>query len=104
MNIDLKKNLILIKELYQEKVLLELLKNVLVIMIINIMQLNELNNKKNKLILKKLKQDYKYKMNKTLLINKIFIIDNVLEIIMKQYYKLIQKRIIYFHLELYYYK
>ena len=63
MNINLNKNLILKKELYQEKVLLELLKNVLVIMIIIIMQLNELNNKSNKLILKKLKQDYKYKMN-----------------------------------------
>ena len=62
MNINLNKNLILLKELYQEKVLLELLKNVLVIIIIFIMQLNELNNKKNKLILKKLKQDYKYKM------------------------------------------
>ena len=34
MNINLNKNLILIKELYYEKVLLELLKNVLVIMII----------------------------------------------------------------------
>ena len=78
MNINLKKNLILVKELYQEKVLLELLKNVLVIMIIFIMQLNELNNKKNKLILKKLKQDYKYKVNKTLLSNKIFIIENML--------------------------
>ena len=63
MNINLKMNLILIKELYQEKVLLELLKNVLVIMIIFIMQLNELNNKKNKLILKKLKLVYKYKIN-----------------------------------------
>ena len=40
MNINLKRNLILVKELYQEKVLLELLKNVLVIMIIFIMQLN----------------------------------------------------------------
>ena len=56
-------NLIFKKELYQEKVLLELLRNVLVIMIIFIMQLNELNNKKDKLIIKKLKQDYKYKMN-----------------------------------------
>ena len=46
-------------------------------MIIFIMQLNELNNKKNKLILKKLKLVYKYKVNKTLLINKIFIIDNI---------------------------
>ena len=44
------------------------------------MKLNELNNKKNKLILKKLKLDYKYKMKITLLINKIFIIDNELEI------------------------
>ena len=55
MNINLNKNLILLKELYYEKVILELLKNVLVIMIIFIMQLNELNNKKDKLILKKLK-------------------------------------------------
>ena len=76
MNINLNKNLILLKELYQEKEHLELLKNVLVNMIINIMQLNELNNKKNKLILKKLKLVYKYKMKLTLLINKIFIIDN----------------------------
>ena len=82
MNINSNKNLILIKELYQEKVLLELLKNVLVNLIINIMQLNELNNKKNKLILKKLKLDYKYKMKVILLINKIFIIDNILMIIM----------------------
>ena len=82
MNINLNKNLILIKELYQEKVLLELLKNVLVNIIIFIMQLNELNNKKNKLILKKLKLVYKYKMNNILLINKIFIIDNILKIIM----------------------
>ena len=77
MNIDLNKNLILVKELYQEKVLLELLKNVLVIMIIFIMQLNELNNKKNKLILKKLKLVYKYKMKIILLSNKIFIIENI---------------------------
>ena len=48
-------------------------------MIIIIMQLNELNKVINKLILKKLKLDYKYKMKITLLINKIFIIDNVLE-------------------------
>ena len=79
MNINLNKILILLKELYQEKVLLELLKNVLVNMIIIIMQLNELNNKKNELILKKLKQDYKYKMKITLLNNKIFIIDNILD-------------------------
>ena len=79
MNINLKINLILIKELYQEKVLLELLKNILINLMIFIMQLNELNNKNNKLILKKLKQDYKYKMKITLLNNKIFIIDNIQE-------------------------
>ena len=72
-------NLIFKKELYQEKVLLELLKNVLVIMIIIIMQLNELNNKNIKLILKKLKLVYKYKMKIILLNNKIFIIDNILD-------------------------
>ena len=77
MNINLKMNLILIKELYQEKVLLELLKNVLVIMIIFIMQLNELNNKNINWILKKLKLVYKYKMKIILLINKIFIIENI---------------------------
>ena len=77
MNITLNTNLIFIKELYQEKVLLELLKNVLVNMIINIMQLNILINKKNKLILKKFKLDYKYKMKITLLNNKIFIIENI---------------------------
>ena len=82
MNINLNKNLILLKELYQEKVLLELLKNVLVIMIINIMQLNELNNKKNNLILKKLELVYKYKMKVILLNNKIFIIENILMILM----------------------
>ena len=47
MNFNLNKNLILKKEFYQEKDLLELLRNVLVNMIINIMQLNELNNKNN---------------------------------------------------------
>ena len=57
--------------------LLELLKNVLVIMIINIMQLNELNKINNKLILKKLKLVYKYKIKIILLINKLFIIDNI---------------------------
>ena len=77
MNINLKMNLILIKELYQEKVLLELLKNVLVNMIIHIMQLNELNKIYNKQILKKLKLVYKYKMKIILLINQIFIIDNI---------------------------
>ena len=46
-------------------------------MIKNIMQLNELNNKNNKQILKKQKLDYKYKMKKILLINKIFIIENI---------------------------
>ena len=79
MNINLNKNLILLKELYQEKVLLELLENVLVIMIIFIMQLNELNKINNKQILKKLKLVYKYKMKIILLINKIFIIDNILD-------------------------
>ena len=39
-NQNLKMNLIFNKELYQEKVLLELLNNVKVKMIINIMQLN----------------------------------------------------------------
>ena len=48
-------------------------------MIIFIMQLNELNNKKDKLILKKLKLVYKYKMNRILLIIKVFIIDNILD-------------------------
>ena len=79
MNFNLKMNLILQKEFYQEKVLLELLKNVLVNMIIIIMQLNELNNKKDKLILKKLKLVYKYKMKIILLSNKIFIIENILD-------------------------
>ena len=49
-------------------------------MIIFIMQLNELNKINNKQILKKLKQDYKYKMKIILLNNKIFIIDNILGI------------------------
>ena len=53
LNYNLKMNLIFKKELYQEKVLLELLKNVLVIIIIFIMQLNKLNNKKEIQILKK---------------------------------------------------
>ena len=48
-------------------------------MIIIIMQLNELNNQNNKQILKKQKLDYKYKMKKILLINKIFIIENILD-------------------------
>ena len=48
-------------------------------MIIIIMQLNELNNKNNKQILKKYKLDYKYKMKKILLNNKIFIIENILD-------------------------
>ena len=81
MNINLELNLILVKELYQEKVLLELLKNVLVIMIIFIMQLNELNKINNKQILKKLKLVYKYKMKIILLSIKIFIIENILMII-----------------------
>ena len=72
-------NLILVKELYQEKVLLELLKNVLVTVRIFIMQLNELNKINNKLILKKLILDYKYKMKIILLNNQIFIIENMKE-------------------------
>ena len=80
MNITLNRNLILIKELYQEKVLLELLKNVKVKLIRNnIMQLNELNKKKIKQILKKLKLVYKYRIKIILLINKIFIIENIQE-------------------------
>ena len=77
MNISLKKNLISIKEMYQEKVLLELLKNVLVILIIFIMQSNELNKKKIKQILKKFKLVYKYRIKTILLNNKIFIIENM---------------------------
>ena len=77
MNITLNKNLILIKELCQEKVLLELLKNALVNLIIFIMQLNELNKKKIKQILKKLKLVYKYRIKIILLTNKIFIIENI---------------------------
>ena len=77
MNITLNKNLILIKELCQEKVLLELLKNALVNLIIFIMQLNELNNKKIKQILKKLKLVYKYRIKIILLTNKVFIIENI---------------------------
>ena len=50
MNFNLNKNLILQKDFYQEKVHLELLKNVLVKLIIMIMQLNELNNKNIKQI------------------------------------------------------
>lgn len=79
MNIHLNKNLILIKELYQEKVLLELLKNVSVKLIMFIMQLNEFNKKKIKQILKKLKLVYKYRIKIILLINKIFIIENIQE-------------------------
>ena len=59
LNQNLKMNLILIKELYQEKVLLELLKIVKVKLIINNMQLNMLNNKKDKLILMNYKLDNK---------------------------------------------
>ena len=77
MNITLKKNLILIKELHQDKVLLELLENVLVTLIIIIMQSNELNKKKMKQILKKLKLDYKYRVRIILLSNQIFIIGNI---------------------------
>ena len=76
-NINLKMNLILKKELYQEKVLLVLLENVLVNLIMIIMQLNELNKIKNKLILKKLKLVYKYNIKIILLYNLIFIIENI---------------------------
>ena len=50
-------------------------------MIIFIIQLNELNNKNVKLILKKLKLVYKYKIKIILLINQIFIIENIIKII-----------------------
>ena len=86
MNINLNKNLILLKELYQEKVLLELLKNVLVNMIIIIMQLNELNKINIKQILKKLKLVYKYKMKIILLNNKIFIIENIQNNMISKYF------------------
>ena len=59
LNNNLKMNLILKKELYQEKVLLELLKIVKVKLIINNMQLNILNNQKDKLILMNYKLDNK---------------------------------------------
>ena len=63
----LKMNLILNKELNQDKVHLELLKNVNLNQINNIMQLNEFNNKKIKLILENYKLDNNYQ-------NKIFLI------------------------------
>ena len=61
LNQNLKMNLIFKKELYQEKVLLELLNNVKVklIIMINIMQLNILNNQKVILILMNYKLDNK---------------------------------------------
>ena len=77
MNTILKKNLISVKELCQEKVLLELLKNALVNLIIVIMQLNELNKRKINQILKKLKLAYKYRIKIILLNNKISIIENM---------------------------
>ena len=52
-------NLIFKKEFNQEKVLLELLKNVKVNLIINIMQLNQYKDNKNKLILMNYKLDNK---------------------------------------------
>ena len=60
-------NLIFKKELYYEKVLLELSNNVKVKLIINNMQLNILNNQKVILILMNYKLDNKlnkWKMNK----------------------------------------
>ena len=65
MNFNLNKNLILQKEFYQEKVLLELSKNVLVNMIIFFMQLNKYKKMKDLLIL------MKYKLYKILKIIKI---------------------------------
>ena len=59
MNMNLNKILILIKELYQEKVLLELLNNVKVKLIINNMQLNLYKNNKDKLVLMNYKLDNK---------------------------------------------
>ena len=59
LNQNLKMNLIFKKELYQDKVLLELLKIVKVKLIINNMQLNILNNKKVILISMKYKLDNK---------------------------------------------
>ena len=57
LNQNLKMNLILIKELYQENVLL--LKNVKVNLIIIIMQLNQYKDNKDKLILMNYKLDNK---------------------------------------------
>ena len=57
-------NLILIKELYQEKVNFELLKNVLVKLIIIIMQLNIKNNQNELQILQKYKLENNYNNNK----------------------------------------
>ena len=59
LNNNLMMNLIFKKELYQEKVLLELLNNVLVKLIISNMQLNILNNQKVILILMNYKLDNK---------------------------------------------
>ena len=59
LNNNLMMNLIFKKELYQEKVLLELLKIVKVKLIINNMQLNMLNNQKVILILMNYKLDNK---------------------------------------------
>ena len=52
-------NLILIKELYQDKDYMEQLKDVLVKLIINNMLLNILNKEKDKLILQNFKLDNK---------------------------------------------
>ena len=59
LNQNLKMNLIFKKEFNQEKVLLELLKNVKVKLIINIMQLNQYKDNKDKLILMNYKLDNK---------------------------------------------
>ena len=78
---NLIKNLILYKELYQEKEHLEQLKNVKVKQIINIMQLNMLNNQKDKLILLNYKLDNKLKiLNLNILLNvMIFIFGHIKE-------------------------
>ena len=58
-NNNLKKNLIFKKEIFQDKVLLELLKNVKINLMKYFMQLNILNNQKIKQILLNYKQDNK---------------------------------------------
>ena len=59
LNVNFKMNLIFKKELYQEKVLLELLNNVKVKLIINNMQLNQFKDNNINLVLMKYKLDNK---------------------------------------------